>query len=372
MDRDHTERDKIAPTANKWAFALLWPNLSVAVVVLILIAGNQVSNRHELMRILAYSLVYANLTGILGFLILGKFAERISLRRQALAAPAPPPSLVVLAGVLGVVVVVAVGCLMAQTLLMVIGFVVPQNFWQEYIRTLRLVTPLAAVFGLGATVHASLRERVRVTEEKLHEKELAEERARKLATEARLRSLESRVHPHFLFNTLNSISSLIATNPPKAERMVGQLAVLLRASLDSSNQPLIPLQQELGMVESYVDIERVRFGDKLRGSVDVPAELRDARVPPMSVQALVENAVKHGITPQAAGGEVRVTASENHGSVCIEVRDTGPGFDLAVVPSGHGLDNLVERLNALFGEHARINAFRRDGHSVVEMVLPRV
>ena len=121
--------------------------------------------------------------------------------------------------------------------------------------------PLAIVFGLGAAVHGSLRGRVELTEQRLREKELAEERARKLAAEARLGSLESRIHPHFLFNTLNSISSLISVNPARAEQIVGRLAALLRASLETSQQPLIPLQQELAMVESYLDIERVRFGD---------------------------------------------------------------------------------------------------------------
>ena len=153
---------------------------------------------------------------------------------------------------------------------------------------------------------------------------------------------------------------------------MGRLAALLRASLDTSNQPLIPLRQELTIVESYVDIERVRFGDKLRGSVEVPAELHDAKVPPMAVQSLVENAVKYGITPQSCGGELVIAASAENGNLRIEVRDTGPGFDLAAVPAGHGLDNLVERLHALFGEKARLNVLRRDGYTVVEMVLPRV
>jgi LytS/YehU family sensor histidine kinase len=209
-------------------------------------------------------------------------------------------------------------------------------------------------------------------EEKLHEKEMAEERARKLAAEARLSSLESRIHPHFLFNTLNSISSLIAVNPARAEQTVGQLATLLRASLDSSHQPLIPLRQELAMVKSYIDIEKVRFGDKLCGSVEVPAALEDDQVPPMSVQSLVENAVKHGITSQGAGGEFLVTACAENGSLRIEVRDSGPGFDLTAIRPGHGLDSLVQRLDALFGAKAHLNVFRREGYSVVEMVLPRV
>jgi LytS/YehU family sensor histidine kinase len=225
---------------------------------------------------------------------------------------------------------------------------------------------------LGAAVHGSLRERVQVMERRLHEKEVSEERTRKLAAESRLRSLESRIQPHFLFNTLNSISALIAVNPARAEHMVGRLAALLRASLDTTNQSLIPLRQELAMVESYLDIERARFGDGLRGSVRVPTALQDARVPPMSVQSLVENAVKHGITPQSGGGEVVVTASAENSSLHIEVRDTGPGFELAGIGAGHGLDNLVQRLDALFGAQAHLRVLRRDGAAVVEMVLPKI
>jgi LytS/YehU family sensor histidine kinase len=126
------------------------------------------------------------------------------------------------------------------------------------------------------------------------------------------------------------------------------------------------------MVESYLDIERVRFGDKLRGSVEVSTELQDAEVPPMSIQSLVENAVKYGITPQNNGGECLITASAEDENLRVEVRDTGPGFDLAAIPAGHGLDNLVERLDALFGAKARLNVSRRDGYSVVEMVVPRL
>ena len=351
----------VTPMKRKWAFSFVWINLAVAVVVLIQIAGNQISTVRELLHVVVYALVYANLTGVLGVLVLGGLAEKLALR-----SPLAPVVAV------GVILFAALGCLLSQTLLMEIGLVIPQHFWAEYIRTLRVALPLAAVFGLGAMAHGSLRGRVQLMEERLHEKEVAEERARKLAAEARLRSLESRIHPHFLFNTLNSISSLIAVNPPRAEQILGRLAALLRASLDTSYQALIPLRQELAMVESYIDIERVRFGDKLRGSVEVPAELQEANVPPMSVQSLVENAVKHGITPLSNGGEILVTASAENGGLRIEVRDTGPGFDLTAIPTGHGLDNLVERLDALFGAKARLNFLRRDGYSVVEMVLPRI
>jgi sensor histidine kinase YesM len=337
-------------TRGNWLLSLAWINVAVAIVVLIQVAANQIANVGDLRFALGYSLVYANLTGVLAISVISAFASKTWARRLPLPATLA----------LCILVFVPVGCLLAQTLLMTIGLVVPRHFWLEYLHTLRISLPLSAVFGLGAVVHSSLRERVRAAEKSLHEKEAAEERARKLAIEARLSSLESRIHPHFLFNTLNSISSLIVTNPSRAEQMVGRLAALLRASLDSSNQTLIPLQQELAMVESYLDIERARFGEKLRGSTDVAEELRQAKVPPMSVQALVENAVKHGIAPQIGGGEIMVAASTENGSLRIEVRDTGPGFNLTAIPAGHGLDILVERLDALFGK------------SVVEMVLPRL
>ena len=349
-------------TKRNWTFSLLWTNLAVAVVVLILLLENQISSVRQLLNVLAYALVYANLVMLLGLLLLGRLAQRLAPRKLPLA-PA-------VAGC--IIVVVPVGCLLVQALLMAIGVVVPQHFWREYLATLRVSVPLAAVFGLGAFLHASLRDRLQVTERALREKELAEERAKKLAAEARLRSLESRIQPHFLFNTLNSISSLITLDPVRAEQIVGRLAALLRASLDTSDRSLIPLREELTMTESYIDIEKVRFGDKLGGSVNVPAALQEIKVPPMSVQALVENAVKHGVTPKLGGGEICVAASAEGDNLRIEVSDSGFGFDLSMVPPGHGLDNLIERLNALFGDKARLNAFRRDGHSVVEIVLPRV
>jgi LytS/YehU family sensor histidine kinase len=351
----------MAVMKRQWALSFIWINLSVVIVLLIQVAGNQISTIRELAHILAFALIYANLSGALGVLLIGGLVERIAFRKFPLV-----PVMM-----LYVILFTAVGCLAAQTLLMATGILVPRHFWPDYFHTLRVAMPLAVVFGLGALLHALLRGQMQGMKEKLHEKEVAGERAKKLAVEARLSSLESRIHPHFLFNTLNSISSLIAIDPARAEQIVGRLATLLRASLDTSNQSLIPLRQELAMVESYVEIERVRLGEKLRGSVAAPAELQSAKVPPMSVQALVENAVIHGIAPRG-GGEVRVTATTENGNLRIEVSDTGHGFDVKAIPAGHGLNSLVERLDALFGEKACLNVFRQDGHSVVEMVLPRV
>jgi sensor histidine kinase YesM len=345
---------------NKWALSLLSINLAVGIVLLIEHAANPSASLRDLLRTATYALVYANLTGLFGTLVLGGIAERLTRRGASLRFVVP----------VGIVVFTALGGLLAQAVLMPLGFVTSEHFWPEYLSTLRVATPLALVFGLGAFVHASLRSRVALMEEKLHEQQLTEERTRKLAAEARLRSLEARVHPHFLFNTLNSISSLIPVNPEDAEQLVGRLAVLLRASLDSGRQPLIPLRQELKMVESYMAIEKARLGDKLRSAVALPAEAEESRVPPMSVQSLVENAVKHGIMATGDGGDVYVEAIPEGSRLRIEVRDTGPGFDLTAVRAGHGLDNLVERLQALFGDAAGLRVLRRGDQTVVEMALP--
>ena len=349
----------------KWMLPLLLPNLAVVTVVAFQLLWHQISNARDLLHTLVYDLIYANLVAVLGFLLVGVVLQKLGRRELSMAS----------AFALCFFVVVPLGLLIVQALLTPIGYGFGpwQSFWPDYLRILRFCMPLALVFGLGAIAYASLGDRLQKMEATLHEKEIAEAQAQKVAAEARLRSLESRIQPHFLFNTLNSISSLISVDPSRAEQTVGRLALLLRASLDNSTQSLIPLQQELEMVQSYLDIEKVRFGDKLRASVIVADEhCSAARVPPMSVQALVENAVKHGVTPQRGGGKIEITASSNDGNLRIEVRDSGPGFDLTAVPAGHGLDNLVERLNSLFGGRARLSVFRRDSQSIVEMVLPRV
>ena len=351
-----------APFKHKWLFVLLWTNGAVAMVDLIVFVGDPPRTTRELLHNLAFTFVYANLTSILAALLLGWLAGRAVIRKVS-------PWWVVMPGILFFTMA---GCLLAQSLLGAVGFSASQHFWLDYYGTLRFAAPLALVFGLGAMTHATLLARVQTMERELHEKQIAEERSRKLAAEARLRSLESWIHPHFLFNTLNSISALIALDPPRADHIVGRLATLLRASLDTSVNSLIPLHQEMGIVEGYLEIERVRLGDKLCARVEVPVELGETRVPPMSVQSLVENAVKHGITPQSEVGYLVVTARADAVGVCIEVGDSGSGFDLADICAGHGLDRLVQRLEALFGDRARLNFLRRNEYSVVEMILPRV
>lgn len=344
------------------AAAVAWINLvAVAVVPLMLLAGDRGLGWDGLGRGWVHALVYANVAGVPAVFLGRRLVDGLVARKVPLA-------LAVLAATL---LFSATGALVVQALLTYAGLALARRFWTESFQVLRATTLLSVGCALGALFYESLRARLREAEAQLYAHEMAEERTRKLAAEARLRSLEARVHPHFLFNTLNSISALIPVDPPGAERLVGRLATLLRSSLDTTTQALIPLGQELAIVEDYVGIEAVRFGDRLRGHVDVPAALHAARVPPLSIQSLVENAVKHGIASQRGGGEVRVAARADDGRLHVEVSDDGPGFDLAAVAPGHGLDNLVGRLDALFGGQAHLNVRRREGCCVVEMVLPR-
>jgi len=350
----------MGPIGRLWILVGL--NVSATVLVPLLGLGAADSPGVKgLLQVWTTVLVYTNVTAIPALVAGSSLVEWLAHRNWPVTA----------AVVVSTILFAALGCLAAQALLMWMGIAVPENFWQQYLHTLRAALLMSMAFGLGAFSYASMRDRLRRTEERLHEKDVAEERNLKLVAEARLRSLESRLHPHFLFNTLNSISALIAVDPVRAEQIVGRLAALLRSSLDTTSQSLIPLEQELAIVQDYVDIERARFGDQLRGRIDVPTELRQTQVPPLSVQSLVENAVKHGITPQRHGGEVCVSASAENGCLRIEVSDTGAGFDLSSVCANHGLDCLVGRLDALFSSRAHLSVFRREGRCVVEMVLPR-
>jgi two-component system, LytTR family, sensor histidine kinase AlgZ len=237
------------------------------------------------------------------------------------------------------------------------------DYWAQFFGSLKLAAFLTIVAGLTIGIYGTLRERLEETTLQLRTKELERERALKLATEAQLASLESRIHPHFLFNTLNSISSLIPEDPARAERLVEQMAALLRFSLDANQSGLVPLASELKIVTDYLEIERARFGDRLRYQIDVPAGLNESRIPPLALQTLVENSVKHAIASDRAGGEIRITGAQSNGAFRVEVSDPGPAFELESAPAGHGLDNLKGRLSTLFGDRAQLMLERVAGRN---------
>lgn len=316
--------------------------------------------RHALTgRVFAYTVIHSTCIGLLANLLLPPVERRIGTHGVKLAS----------AYAVVLLVAALAGAVVGSALLWAAGLLPPRPFWQEYRFTARMVCLLVLVFGMGAFFYESLVSRLRETRARLQEKELEEERARKLAAEARLSSLESRIHPHFLFNTLNSISSLIPVAPARAEEIVGQLATLLRSSLDAAPRALIPLEEEMQIVKAYLDIEKARFGERLRYRFDIP-QAAEFLLPPLSIQSLVENAVKHGIAPKPEGGEIQVIAQKSANTIRMEVRNSGSCFSLANVDPGHGIDNLVSRLDVLFGPRASLQVGSRDGWCVVTLEIP--
>jgi LytS/YehU family sensor histidine kinase len=197
-----------------------------------------------------------------------------------------------------------------------------------------------------------------------------QERAYKLLAESRLSSLESRIHPHFLFNTLNSIAALIPSDPVRAEDTVGKLASLLRFSLNANQSGLVPLSLELKIVRDYLEIEKTRFGARIRYEITVPETLQDVKIPPLALQCLVENAVKHVAARRAEGVSIQVTGSRESNCINLEVLDDGPGFSLDAITPEHGLGNLMERLELLFDTAGELAVTRKGETTAVRLSFP--
>lgn len=265
----------------------------------------------------------------------------------------------------------AVGCLIAGLLpWAVIG--ARYEFWRSYVGSFKISLVLSGVALAFLITYDRLRAKLQVSEMELKNKELERQRALKLATDARLSSLESRIHPHFLFNTINSVSSLIPDDPQRAERILMQMANLLRFSLDSAQSGLVPLDREVKIIEDYLDIERARFDERLQFQIDVPDDLRFARVPPLALQTLAENAVKYAVSTRRQGATIRISASSEGERLILNVSDDGPGFAAIELPTGHGLHNLQERLAVVFGERARLDIESTAGGTTVTITMPLV
>ncbi|MBI2206745.1 MAG: histidine kinase [Candidatus Rokubacteria bacterium] len=248
---------------------------------------------------------------------------------------------------------------------------VSESFRECFNSVLGINALLATSLGIGMSLYQSQREQIAALSLELRTRELERERAMKAALEARLASLESRLQPHFLFNTLNAISSLIEEDPARAERTVERLAALLRFSLDGAERGVVSLAHELDVVADYLEIERTRFGERLAYEIDADPAVKACAVPPLAVQTLVENSVKYAIGPRPSGGRIRVTAAAAGDHIVASVWDDGPGFALDAARAGHGLDMLRSRLAARFGDAASITVTRAGGGTLVAVAVPR-
>ena len=250
--------------------------------------------------------------------------------------------------------------------------VIPARFITIFFReNIAGTVPVTIVIGIAMILIGTTKARIEATELLLRTQQLERERAEKLAAEAQLASLSSRVQPHFLFNTLNSISGLIREHPAQAEAMIEHLSSLLRASLDGqlTEKAVVELAEELKLVTDYLEIQRTRLGGRLRYDLAVAPEA-SGRVPPFSLQTLVENSLKHVAGRRPEGIALRIEVRRDDNRLLLAVVDDGPGFDPDAMKAGHGLDILQRRLRMVFGDAATMEFDRRPGAMTVRLRVP--
>jgi len=209
---------------------------------------------------------------------------------------------------------------------------------------------------LSAAIKIAYAGRVKAEAKAAQAQEVAEaESLQRQVVEARMAAMQAQVEPHFLFNTLASIDHLIEVDPPRASRMQRNLIALLRASMPAMREKATNLGRELEVVRPYLEILKVRMEERLQAQVDVPEGLYSADFPPMMLQSLVENAIKHGLEPKADGGSLVVSAEVAHGKLQVSVADTGVGFARAATAgTGTGLSSIRERLKLIYGDAAEL------------------
>jgi sensor histidine kinase YesM len=243
------------------------------------------------------------------------------------------------------------------------------NIWPG-LRTTVFSLIISYVFGLSAYFYIHSQNKLNRTRELLRQKELDEAKAKSLAVKAQLESLESRIHPHFLFNTLNSIAALIKENPDLAENIVEKLSVLLRYSLDFQAGKLVTLEKELKITRDYLAIESVRFAKKLEYKFDIQEDYKDKKIPAFSLQTLVENSIKHVASKRSALTKINIGAENSDGLLKIEVSDNGDGFSKKDIKAGHGLDTLQKRLENIFDGRANLEILEDNSGGKVKLTLP--
>lgn len=332
----------------------LWWVFIVVAVVLTLVTSNPAdSTRAEIFDSLVTNLVVSLSIGVFVTVLYAVGVDRFVDRLQRPAARG-------LVHALTLAVSIAAGSELALVVLTGIygQFDVPRArviMWQ-----------VASGVGAGTMIATVLYSRIR---DRAQELEVVAERGRRETAEAQLEAAQARTHPHFLFNSLNTIAALIEEDPALAVEAVERLSDLLRYALEGRRTKLVLVQEELDAVKSYASIQRMRFSDRLVVEFDVQGDARAAVVPPFSIQPLVENAIKHGVAQSHEGGRVRVIAAVEPRQLRIEVHNTGPQRSNAG-GTGVGHEDLRRRLQLIYGDEHEFHAGPRDDGYVVSLVLP--
>jgi LytS/YehU family sensor histidine kinase len=233
--------------------------------------------------------------------------------------------------------------------------------------------PRAAVLGLawgmyiGTLVWTVVY--TRITEKRAQEQR--ETQMQLALRAAELRALEAQINPHFLFNCLNSIRGLVVENPALAQDMITRFAALLRYNLNHDRQHTVPFAEEAEIVEDYLALESVRFEGRLRVHFEVDPEAKAVQVPPMILQALVENALKHGIARRPEGGDVQIHATAANGTLVLRVTNSGELGPARPGDTQLGLKNIRERLHLLYGDRASLSLHNGSGTVVAKVEIPK-
>lgn len=242
------------------------------------------------------------------------------------------------------------------------------SLWRLDSRGSQVTLAITLLVTLVVTVVTSTRERLAAARARA-------ETAQREAAEAQLRLLQSQLEPHMLFNTLANLRVLIALDPPRAQAMLDRLIAYLRATLDASRQASHPLAAEFERVQDFLALMGVRMGGRLQSRLDLPDALRATPVPPLLLQPLVENAIKHGLEPKVEGGRIEVRAERRDDQLRLQVRDTGLGLGAAAATAGtqFGLQQVRARLRTLYGAQASLQieaAADTEGGTVATLTLP--
>ena len=260
-----------------------------------------------------------------------------------------------------------IGTMLSFGILVALAIVEPDSL--AYFSWLKTSTLFALLFGALVTGYFVLRHRLEENAAQLAEKEINEQRLLQLKTKAELEALRAKVNPHFLFNTLNSIASLIPVDPVRAEEMVQKLAQLFRFTLEASTHEMMQLADELQVIREYLAIEKIRLGERLSYEITMDEALAKMMIPGLLLQPLVENSVRHGIAPTKSGGHISLVCRAN-GKFChIEINDTGKGFNGVATEEHFGLGSVRERLKLSYGENFEFQIKMEAGVSIL-LCLP--
>jgi signal transduction histidine kinase len=240
----------------------------------------------------------------------------------------------------------------------------PAEVVQAHPDVVSITAATALIFGVLALWHFHDEARMLEARAEAEAERLRRIEQEALAARTQLALLQAQIEPHFLFNTLSNVVGLVDTNAPAARQMLLDLTALLRTSLARTRRPIVTLGEELDLLRAYLGIMAVRMGARLSWQIDAPAELLGARLPPLLVQPLVENAIRHGMEPKAGNGHLTIRCRHDGGMLDIEVRDDGPGFK-ADIAEGTGLANVRQRLAAACGPEASLSLKSNPGGGVI-------